>query len=267
MVVSFENSAHQALFVTPLLQYGVDGYSMPSWLGATPSPRDAAASFQVDPSIYYQTEGISIFLFHAPKNRLGAIFSKTFPILLEIVEWIVALFGSSSKSNVYASSSAALTADTSTQIVNGATYAIHVPTGQFVTAVNGGGVGEPANRLPLHTDATALGPWEKFEFLHLFGDVYAIQTSDGHYLTAVNGGGMGEPANHLPLHTDATALGPWEKFTLMITPDGCVAIRTANGRFVTAVNGGGMGEPANRLPLHTDATALGPWEKFTLTRL
>jgi hypothetical protein len=33
MVASFMDAAGKALFVTPILQYGVDGYSVPSWLG------------------------------------------------------------------------------------------------------------------------------------------------------------------------------------------------------------------------------------------
>jgi hypothetical protein len=38
---------------------------------------------------------------------------------------------------------------------------LQTPSGQFVTAVNGGGFGGP-NNVPIHTDATVLGPWETF---------------------------------------------------------------------------------------------------------
>jgi hypothetical protein len=35
--------------------------------------------------------------------------------------------------------------------------AIRTLNGNYVTAVNGGGMGEAANKLPLHTDATKAG--------------------------------------------------------------------------------------------------------------
>jgi hypothetical protein len=34
--------------------------------------------------------------------------------------------------------------------------------GTYLTAVGGGGKGEAANKLPLHTDAKKVGGWEKF---------------------------------------------------------------------------------------------------------
>ena len=34
--------------------------------------------------------------------------------------------------------------------------------GEFLTAVNGGGFGEPKNSVPIHTDAVTPGPWETF---------------------------------------------------------------------------------------------------------
>lgn len=265
MVAAFLNSDGESLYTTPILQYGVDGRDSPRWLGATPSPRDASASFQVSPSVYDQTDRININLFHAPKNRLGTDIGLGLATAEKVVGWIVALFGSSDSSTVVSSTSNALSVQppVTPSIQSGDKYAIHVPSGQFLTAVNGGGMVGGRSDLPLHTDATQIGPWEKFKFVNLGGDSFAIQTVNGHYLTAVNAGGMGESANQLPLHTDATQPGPSETFTINAA-NGSYTIQTANGHYVTAVNGGGVGTPADNLPLHTDATQIGPWEKFAL---
>jgi hypothetical protein len=267
MVVALLNSDGQSVFTTPIMQYGVDGYDVPSWLGATPSPRTASATFQVDPALYDQVDRINIDLFHAPKNRLGSVINQALPVVITIVEWIIKIYGGSDSSTVVSSTSSSLSsATTDSGIRSGGKYAIHVPSGQFLTATKGGGIGEAANKWPLHTDATQIGPWEKFRFIRLAPDLYAIQTVDGHYLTAVNAGGMGEPANTLPLHTDAKQIGPWEIFQLDSVGNGYYTIRTCNGHYLTAVNGGGVGEPANKLPVHTDATRIGPWEKFSLVQ-
>lgn len=42
------------------------------------------------------------------------------------------------------------------------TATLQTPDGHFLTAVNGGGIGGP-DSAPFHTDATAVGPWEKFQ--------------------------------------------------------------------------------------------------------
>jgi hypothetical protein len=218
MVASFMNASGQALFVTPILQYGVDGYSVPSWLGGTPSPRDASAGFQVDPNVYTQTDKIEIYLFHAGKNRLGLDIGKALPTIEMIVGWIVQVFGivASQQSVIFRSTSPSLLNITTqpVKIASGAKYAIHVAGGEYLTAVNGGGIGEPANKLPLHTDATQIGPWEVFTLAQTNDGYITMQTSDGHYVTAVNGGGIGEASNSLPLHTDASQISVWEKFTL-----------------------------------------------------
>jgi len=145
---------------------------------------------------------------------------------------------------------------------------ITVPSGQYVTAINGGGMGEAANALPLHTDATKIGPWERFTLIRVDQIHFAIRTPDNrHYLTAVNGGGIGEAANTLPLHSDARSAGAWETFFLVPLGGEVYAIRTPDGRhYLTAVNSGGIGEAANTLPFHTDATQIGPWEKFRIIR-
>jgi hypothetical protein len=45
--------------------------------------------------------------------------------------------------------------------VNTSIGTIRTVTGHYVTAVNGGGVGGP-NTVPIHTEATEIGPWETF---------------------------------------------------------------------------------------------------------
>lgn len=96
-------------------------------------------------------------------------------------------------------------------------FAIKTASGNYLTAVNGGGIGGPNDAsCPVHTDATANGPWEKLYLSYNAKTGHAtIQTADGNYLTAVNGGGLGGP-DTMPIHSDATTVGPWEKFTLEV---------------------------------------------------
>lgn len=99
--------------------------------------------------------------------------------------------------------------------------AIRTINGNYVTAVNGGGMGNPANTDPVHTDQTQILAWERFELVVLDEEkgLYAFQTETKNYVTAVNGGGMGEAANKLPLHTDATRASTWEQFMLVPIPE------------------------------------------------
>jgi hypothetical protein len=46
--------------------------------------------------------------------------------------------------------------------LEGSKCALQTKTGFWLTAVNGGGWGEAANRFPIHTDARRVGPWETF---------------------------------------------------------------------------------------------------------
>jgi hypothetical protein len=138
--------------------------------------------------------------------------------------------------------------------------AIRTSAGHYLTAVNGGGMGEAANVLPLHTDAGKLGPWEQFKIRFHSDGFCTIQTQNGHYLTAVNGGGIAD--SHNIVSTDRNAIRSWETFTIEHVGKGLFAFRTAKGTYLTAVGGGGKGEAANKLPLHTDATKIGGWEKF-----
>jgi hypothetical protein len=76
----------------------------------------------------------------------------------------------------------------------------------FLTAVNGGGRATDA----IHTDATSVGPWEKFT-LEFQGDgTYAIKTDTGNYVSAVPN------KSKNAVRTDATSAGNAEKFWLIL---------------------------------------------------
>jgi len=140
--------------------------------------------------------------------------------------------------------------------VPGGKYAIQTFRGNYLTAINGGGItGRPA----INTDATRVSGWETFTLVPQSGGLYAIQTLNGNYVTALNGGGM---ATGDVTHTDARSVNAWEKFAFISNGDGTYAIRTSNGRYVTALNGGGIG--GGNQALHTDATQVAGWEKFKL---
>src|SRR5208282_4466463 len=106
------------------------------------------------------------------------------------------------------------------------TGAIQVPSGNYLYAVGGGGLGNPAtgpgstalntdSTSPVHTDATSIDADSTFIITMLPDNVHAtIQTCDGHYLTANNSGGFGGP-NNVPIHTDATKAQAWEAFTFV----------------------------------------------------
>jgi hypothetical protein len=99
---------------------------------------------------------------------------------------------------------------------NQKTFALKANDGNFVTAVNAGGIGGPNDATsPLHTDATAIGAWEALTLEKQGNGTYALKTPSGFYLTALNAGGFGEAANKKPIHTDAKNLGPWETFTFV----------------------------------------------------
>jgi hypothetical protein len=134
-------------------------------------------------------------------------------------------------------------------------FAIQTSSGNYVTAVNGGGIRGPG---AIRTDATRIQAWEMFTFIEQGGGKYAIQTTNGNFWTAVNGGGVGGPD---AIHTDATRIQGWEIFTLVPLGGDIYAIQTLNGRYLTALNGGG--KAAGDI-VHTDATAVNAWERFRL---
>ncbi|MGB8907513.1 MAG: hypothetical protein WCC84_02065 [Candidatus Cybelea sp.] len=100
-------------------------------------------------------------------------------------------------------------------------YAFQTSDGDYITAVNGGGIGDQNGANPssqLITNATRIGADEEFRIVPVgatdSGKI-AIQTPDGkHFVTAVNGGGCGGPAE-VPFHSNAKVIGPNETFTLI----------------------------------------------------
>jgi hypothetical protein len=87
---------------------------------------------------------------------------------------------------------------------DGVHVGIRTLTGNYLTAVGGGGRTTDV----IHSDATALLGWEKFNVIRIGGDGFAIQTLDGHFLTAVGGGGRTTDV----IHSDATLVQSWELF-------------------------------------------------------
>jgi hypothetical protein len=116
---------------------------------------------------------------------------------------------------------------------------IRTANGFYVTAINGGGMGEDANALPIHTDAVVVQDWERFRVVFNDDGTCNILTIGPYFLTAVNGGGIAAPANS-PVATDRDEIGPWETFSLEEQEPRVYAFRTHNGDYLTAVNGGGM---------------------------
>jgi len=177
-------------------------------------------------------------------NKEEAEMNKLFCIIYRIICFVV-LF------NI------ALTVSVSAQTTR--KCAIQTVNGNYLTAVNGGGIfGNGA----LHTDATKIDAWEQFKLIPLSNGKYAIQTIKGNYLTAVNGGGVFGLA---AIHTDATKIDGWEVFTLQNLGGNIYAIQTMNGNYLTALNGGGIG--GGEVTIHTDATKIDAWEKFRLIML
>ncbi len=147
------------------------------------------------------------------------------------------------------------------------TGAIQVPNGDFVYAVNGGGLGNPSSgpgATALNTNRTVAAAWETFTLVQVNSEQFALQTANGNFVTFVNGGGMGGPNDDTsPVHTDATSVSADTTFILTMLPDNVHAtLQTCSGQFITANNGGGFGGP-NNVPIHTDAKTRGPWETFS----
>lgn len=151
--------------------------------------------------------------------------------------------------------------------------AIQTASGNYLTMVNGGGLGDPdsgPNAVALHTDAIVADKMETFTVVWLDSTYtkFALQTMLGNYVTAINGGGVGGANDSsAPVHTDATTIGEWERLRVNFLPDAQITINVPNGRFLTAVNGGGMRGPSTSPIVTTDAVRHGTWETFTLVRL
>jgi hypothetical protein len=139
--------------------------------------------------------------------------------------------------------------------------------GHFLSVVNGGGLGGPNSgpgAVAIHSDASVVGPWERFYVEPIDATHFALKTVNGNYVTAVNGGGVGGPNDaSSPIHTDAAWSSSWERLTLVYdAATNTVTLQTPNGRYLTAVNGGGMRGDSSAA-IRTDATQRGAWETFS----
>ena len=76
----------------------------------------------------------------------------------------------------------------------------------YVSADQGGGKSTDA----LHTDATAIGPWETFTLEFQSDGTYGIRTANGNYVSAV--GGRHKDA----VRTVQTTVGAAEKFWIIV---------------------------------------------------
>ena len=154
------------------------------------------------------------------------------------------------------------------------TFSIQTETGNFVTAVGGGGHATRA----FHTDATKASTWEKFYLLKTgdlgSGHQYAIRpTGTGNipgkgetlsYLTALNGGNR-----VLNAMTANSPLVDNSKFRLSKQPDGSFAFHTPNGfTLLTADNGGGLAHGTPQMDnLITTKAQVQDWEKFKIAEV
>jgi hypothetical protein len=140
--------------------------------------------------------------------------------------------------------------------------ALRTSNGNFITCVSEGGLHNDV--VPLNTDRTVIGPWEKFtiEPLDQAAGTFALKAVNGCYLSAIHGGGMGGRNNaSCPVHTDATKIGEWEKLSLVQHEDGSFSFCTHRGFYLTAVGGGGMVD--NGQPVATNRTVAQSWETFS----
>ncbi|MGA7650870.1 MAG: PepSY domain-containing protein [Terracidiphilus sp.] len=149
------------------------------------------------------------------------------------------------------------------------TGAVQTQNGHLLTAVNGGGLGEPDSApegVALCTGAKTAGPRETFTIVWVdkAAGTFALKTHDNHFVSAVQGGGIGGPNDErAPVHTDTRFSGPWEKFRINVLADNMhVTIQTPDRQhFLCAVNGGGVGGASNQ-SIRTDASTLGAAETF-----
>lgn len=153
------------------------------------------------------------------------------------------------------------------------TGALVVFNGQYLTVVNGGGLGGPdtgIEAVPLHSDGTHASGWETFAVI--FADQarqrFSLQTASGHFVTAMYGGGIGGPNDATcPVHTDGTVLTPWETLTFSIDTaqePPTMTIRTSGGNYLTAVGGGGVVDEKPNDPVQTNRMTRGGWETFSI---
>jgi hypothetical protein len=145
----------------------------------------------------------------------------------------------------------------------GASAAFVVASGNYLTAVGGGGKTSD----PLHTDAKEVRQWEMFQLVgvgHDLGDAlsyFIVPQHNATPLAAINGGG--ETKNAIfPLGVGPFPNQPLPRavFRLERQPNNTYALRTSNGNYVTADQGGGR--QADPDTLQTNRTQPREWEQF-----
>jgi hypothetical protein len=123
--------------------------------------------------------------------------------------------------------------------------ALQTANGNFITAVNGGGLTADV----LHTDAVTAAAWEEFRIAHTGGSgtfSVSIQTNSNNFLTAVGLGGKTTNA----FHSDATKVGSWETFFVRKFGDLSVGdgqyfiVDTSKNQAIAASYGGGQTQNA-----------------------
>lgn len=133
------------------------------------------------------------------------------------------------------------------------------PRGYYLTAVGGGARTTDV----IHTDATRIGAWEKFDLIPVPGTstIYVIRTDTGHLLTAVNSGGLTTAVKPDVLHSNASSPLAWERFTIQSLGSNVVTIQSSDGHYLTALDGGNRTKGA----LNSNATQVGTLERFRMT--
>jgi hypothetical protein len=124
------------------------------------------------------------------------------------------------------------------------TVALRAHSGNYVSAVNGGGDLLLANK-------DNVGEFEVFSLIPMGiqeGNI-AIRTYRGYFFSAPGGGGAS-------LNASKTYIGPDELFQIIPLYPESIAIRTRNGHYVVAE------EPSNLL--RTNRLAIGDWERFDI---
>jgi hypothetical protein len=142
-------------------------------------------------------------------------------------------------------------------------FAFQTSNGNFITAVNGGGLTANA----LITTATDITAWEEFqvEFVRKTFELVSLQTANKNYLTAV---GLGRQLTNA-IHSDAVTVGGWESFTFRKSGDLGTGfqylIKNVNLGVVVYANNGG-GETENTLYLFGNAVPPMAFAQFKLVQ-
>jgi hypothetical protein len=143
---------------------------------------------------------------------------------------------------------------------SGMKFALQTSAGNYVTAINAGGVGGPNNATcPVHTDATIANAWEGFTINVVDDSVsppnVTIQTQTNSFVTAVNGGGI-NGGNTQPIHTDAAVVGTWEQFLFNLV---AVVKPSFTLTYNTNINGPANGNIATTAPISLTLNSNGTW--------